>query len=383
MKRHRRVWSAGLVALVCLGMLAACTPRRSPGDFYDAPAKLRFGLPGTVIWANPIDLPASFNAGAYRVMYHSRDAQNRDVAVTGTIYYPKEPAPRGGWPVISWGHGTSGLSSSCAPSRNGAFRNGFGLKGVVVASDYVGLGPNGQRHAYLSGKSEGHSIIDIVRAACWIKGVHASRHWVTVGVSQGGHATLFAGELACSYAPELDLKGIVAAAPGSGLLDTYPGDSPLVVDIITLLALYGGAVDHPQVHPDDYVTPLTASKAGVLDTGCLSDAALAFAGIPRDQMFKADPRLTEPARSVAIENNPGRFRSSAPILLVQGTADTTVVPARTAKLLSDECALHQPVSFVSIPGGTHDSALSTAAPQVSAWLNDRMAGVRAPTSCPG
>ncbi len=196
MKRQRRVWSAGLVALVCLGLFAACTPPRSPGDFYDAPARLRPGLPGTVIWANPIDLPASFNAGAYRVMYHSRDAQNRDVAVTGTIYYPLEAAPPGGWPVVSWGHGTTGLSSTCAPSRNGAARNGFGIKGVVVASDYVGLGPNGQRHAYLSGKSEGHSIIDIVRAARWIKGVHAGRRWVTVGVSQGGHASLFAGELA-------------------------------------------------------------------------------------------------------------------------------------------------------------------------------------------
>ncbi len=131
------------------------------------------------------------------------------------------------------------------------------------------------------------------------------------------------------------------------------------------------------------MTPLTASKAGVLDTGCLNDAAAAFAGIPRDQLFKADPRTTEPARSVAIENNPGRFRSSAPILLVQGTADTTVVPPRTEKLLSDECALHQPVQRISIPGGTHDTALSLAASQVSTWLNDRMAGSPPPTSCAG
>jgi len=314
-------------------------------------------------------------------MYHSRDAENRDRAVTGTISYPIDRPPPGGWPVVSWAHGTSGLSSSCAPSRNGAATGSYGLRAVVVATDYVGLGPLGERHAYLSGPAEGHSVIDIVRAARRIPWVHAGRQWVTVGVSQGGHASLFAGELARRYAPELDLRGVVAAAPGSNLTEIFPGDAQVVVDVVTVLALYGIAEDHPQIHPADYVTPLTAEHAKVIDTGCLNDLAISLATVPHDQLFLHDPRTTEPAHSTAIANEPGHAPSAAPILLVQGTADTTVVPTRTEKLRGQLCAWHEPVAEVIVPGGTHDSAIRAAAPQIGAWLADRLAGVAPPTTC--
>ena len=283
--------------------------------------------------------------------------------------------------MVSWAHGTSGMSSACAPSRNGAATGSYGLRAVVVATDYVGLGPIGERHPYLSGPAEGNSVIDIVRAARRIPWVHAGRQWVTVGVSQGGHASLFAGQLARRYAPELDLRGVVAAAPGSNLTEIFPGDSPLVVDLITVLALYGMAEDHPQVHPADYVTPLTAERAKVIDTGCLNDAALSIGSIPHDQLFRRDPRTTEPARSVAIADEPGHAPSAAPILLVQGTSDVVVVPARTEKLRGQLCAWHQPVAEVVVPGGTHDTAIRTATPQIGAWLADRLARVPAPTSC--
>jgi pimeloyl-ACP methyl ester carboxylesterase len=273
------------------------------------------------------------------------------------------------------------MSSSCAPSRNGAATGSYGLHAVVVASDYVGLGPKGERHAYLSGEAEGFSVIDIVRAARRIPWVHAGRQWATVGVSQGGHASLFAGELARRYAPELDLEGVVAAAPGSNLTELFPGDTEVVADVVTVLGLYGMAEDHPQVHPEDYVTPLTAERAKVMDTGCLSDVAVALATIPQDQLFTHNPRTTEPARSVALANDPGHARSAAPILLIQGTADTTVVPARTEKLRGQLCALHEPVAEVIVPGGTHDSAIRIANPQIGAWLADRFAGAPAPTSC--
>lgn len=378
LRSARRRGAVVVAVLLCVGLLTACVPR-PPGDFYAAPKPLRPGLPGKIIWAEPMSAAPGY--AALRVMYHSRDAELRDRAVTGTIYYPTDPAPPGGWPVVSWAHGTSGLASKCAPSRNGAATGSWGIRGVVVATDYVGLGPVGERHPYLSGKAEGFSVIDIVRAARRIPWVHAGRTWVTVGVSQGGHASLFAGELARRYAPELDLKGIVAAAPGSNLTETFPGDTPLVVNVISVLALYGAAEDHPQIHPADYVTPLTQEKSSVLDTGCINDAAVAFASIPFDQLFTRDPRTTEPARSVALENDPGHVRSGAPILLVQGTADGTVVPARTEKLRQELCALHQPVAEVMVPGGTHDSAIGTAKPEISAWLADRLAGAAPPTSC--
>ncbi len=378
--RTRRIAGALALAVACVLLFAACIPR-PPGDFYDAPVPLHGDRPGAVIWAEPLPVTTGANAEAWRVMYHSRDSQNRDVAVTGTIYYPTDPAPPGGWPVVSYAHGTAGMASQCAPSRNGASTGSFGVRGIVVATDYMGLGPTGQRHAFLSGAAEGHSVIDIVRAVRQFPGAHASRHWVTVGVSQGGHASLFAGQLARAYAPELHLDGVVADAPGSGLLDTYPGDSQLVVDVITVMALYGIAVDHPQIHPEDYVTPRTAEAAKALDTGCLTETAIALAGIPHADLFTADPRTTSPAREAALENSPGGSPIGAPVLLVQGTADTTVVPARTDALLEKLCRCRKPIQLLTVPGGTHDNTPSLAKAEIATWLNDRLAGVHAPTSC--
>lgn len=375
--RHRH-GAAVLASVLCVGLLGACVPR-PPGDFFAAPAPLRSHRPGTVVWAEPI--PAAVGYAALRVMYHSRDAQHRDRAVTGTIFYPTDPAPAGGWPVVSWAHGNAGMSSSCAPSRNGAATGSYGTRAVVVASDYVGLGPAGERHAFSSGQAAGYSVIDIVRAARRIPWVHAGRQWVTVGASEGGHASLFAGELARKYAPELNLVGVVAEEPISNLTENFPGDAPLVMDIVTVLALYGLAEDHPVVHPADYVTPLTAERASVMDTGCLSEIAIGLAPIPHDQLFNADPRTTEPARSVMIANDPGHVRSVAPILLVQGSADPVIVPARTERLRNTLCALGQPVAQVLIPGGTHDTTPGAAKPQIGAWIADRLAGVPAPTSC--
>lgn len=35
----------------------------------------------------------------------------------------------------------------------------FGVRGVLVAADYPGLGPNGQRHSYLSGTEPARSVL--------------------------------------------------------------------------------------------------------------------------------------------------------------------------------------------------------------------------------
>ena len=36
---------------------------------------------------------------------------------TGAVYLPAGPPPDGGWPVVSWAHGTTGVGDACAPSH--------------------------------------------------------------------------------------------------------------------------------------------------------------------------------------------------------------------------------------------------------------------------
>jgi pimeloyl-ACP methyl ester carboxylesterase len=353
------------------------------GDFFDVPDPLPAGEPGELIRVQQIDRPNEPDRVTLRVMYHTRDARDRDVAATGTIAYPLAEAPEGGWPVVSYGHGTSGLAPKCAPSRSNWSPPSFGIQGVMVAADYPGLGPNGQRHSYLSGRSEGQSVIDIVRAARRIPDAGAGKRWAAVGESQGGHAVLFADELADSYASELELVGTVPVAPGAELPSTFPGDTEQVIGIVTVLGLFGMAEDYPEIDPADYASPELLAASPILDTECLDEVSLALAVIPYEDLFIADPRRTEPALSVLIENDPARRATSAPLLLVQGTADPVVVPARTDALLERLCGLGADVELVTIPGAAHDVLRHVGTTVVGPWLESRFSGGPTASSCDG
>ena len=46
---------------------------------------------------------------------------------------------------------------------------------------------------------------------------------------------------------------------------SYGGIDPFVASVVGAMALYGGATEHPDLVPDDYVTP-AAAAAGVCST---------------------------------------------------------------------------------------------------------------------
>ena len=171
-------------------------------------------------------------------------------------------------------------------------------------------------------------------------------------------------------------------APGSNLGETYPGDSPQVIGIVTVLGLFGIAVDHQQIDPADYASPELLAASPVLDTACLGEASLALAAIPIDRLFSADPRFTEPARSVMLDNDPARRTTSAPLLLLQGDADPVVVPARTGALLAQLCALGADVELITIPGAGHDISFQAASTLIAPWVDARLAGETPGSSCP-
>ena len=129
---------------------------------------------------------------------------------------------------ISWAHGTTGIADQCAPSRDGSNARSVSyaypllqrwLKAgyAVVRTDYEGLGTPGD-HPYLIGRSEGHSVLDAVRAARKLD-KRLGKRVVIAGHSQGGQSALWAASLAPKYTPDLKLRGTVAFAPVSHLAE--------------------------------------------------------------------------------------------------------------------------------------------------------------------
>lgn len=348
-------------------------------DFYIVPDPLPPGEPGDLIRVE--DLGVVEGVRTWRVMYHSRDAQDQDRGVTGIISHPVGEAPEEGWPVVAWAHGTVGMASPCAPSRSGGAAPGFGIDGVHVATDYIGLGPVGERHPYLSSRSQAHSVIDSVRAAHALDGVEVDDAWVAVGHSQGGHSALWTNELGESYAPELDLRGTVSIAPASMLTENY-GDHDLIIPrMVGLMALYGYEADYPEIDVEDYVGPDILSADDVVDSGCSDDIISAFVVVPYDEHFVNDPIETEPAASVVRENDPGHEPVDSPLMLVAGEIDNYVVPERVDALFDRLCGIGQVTEQILVPGADHGSVVPGAGDQTTAWLQDRLDGVEATTAC--
>ena len=122
--------------------------------FYDPPP-LGERTPGTLLRSEPFDgysLPPG--ARAVRILYVSRALDGARDAVSGVVLIPAGSPPRGGWPVIAWAHGTSGVARMCAPSLMKDVEYGSeGLMPMVaagfagIATDYAGLGTPGA-HQY-------------------------------------------------------------------------------------------------------------------------------------------------------------------------------------------------------------------------------------------
>lgn len=349
--------------------------------FYVVPKPLPAGKPGQLIRIQ--ELRTDDGHTSVRVMYHSTDATGADRAVTGIVTYPEADPPAGGWPVISTAHGTTGVASRCAPSRTVEVAPGWGVEGVWAMTDYVGLGPVGERHPYLSKASEGNAVIDIVRAARQLRAAHAGTRWIAIGHSQGGHGALSAHELAAARAPELELVGTVALAPGAMVDRVYGGIDPIVTTILTMMAMYGGRSEHPDIDLADYLTPEALAASKVFDTGCLDQITTALIPVAIGGAFTHDPRRTEPARSLILANDVGEVAvDGVPVFLASGTRDDRVVIERVRDLFARMCAAGQVTQLTVVDGADHGSILPATAAAVTAFIEDRLAGRPPKDTCP-
>ncbi len=351
-------------------------------EFYVPPDPLPTGSPGDLLRVQRIGSTGGRTTS--RVMYLSEDAGGNPRAVTGVVTHPDGDPPRGGWPVVSTAHGTTGVAGICAPSRDGRPAADWGVEGVHVATDYVGMGPVGEIHPYLSKPSEGNAVIDAVTAVRQLPDAHAGTRWISIGHSQGGHGALSAHELAATRAPELELVGTVALAPAAMLDRVYGGIDPIVTSILTMMALRGGATEHPEIDPADYLTPEALAASEVVESACLDEITDALIPVAAAGAFRADPRTTEPAAGLLKDNDVGSIAvDGVPVLLASGTLDDRVVIERVRDLYDSMCTAGQVTELHVIDGADHGSVLPATAELVSSWIRARLDGAAPVDSCAG
>ena len=252
---------------------------------------------------------AGLHGTMYRVMYASRNVYNKPVAVTGVIAVPNGTPPAGGFPVVSWGHGTNGMADVCAPSlsprRTCRSRTLLDQGWVVTASDYQGEGTPGLM-PYLAGVSAARNTIDIVGPRASFRPrtrVTASRP----GHSEGGQTAMFALKIGAAYAPGLQLKGVVAGAPPSQFKFIYNvlKNSPFRYYLLMAAGGLNAAYGNVNAPLEQVLTPLGLQQIPKLDKGCTGYLVQQFGSLSTASLVKADPLAPFPPQADA----PHRQRS--------------------------------------------------------------------------
>jgi pimeloyl-ACP methyl ester carboxylesterase len=391
--RRRLLASSVAIAVTLTGVLATGAAAKSgtgaiPAPkglpaFYAVPTPLPT-KPGTLLKSQRVNVK-DLHGTLYRVMYVSKSEQGKPVAVTGQIVVPNGTAPSGGWPVVSWAHGTDGMADQCAPSlqpgSNTPATNALLDKGwLVVATDYRGEGTPGL-HPYIAGVDAARDTIDVVRAAHSLKGSHASSTYVVWGHSQGGHTAMFVVDIAGSYAPDLHLKGVVAGAPPSQfkLIYSFLTTSPFKYYLLMAAGGLNAAFGDKVAPLDQVLTPKGLSLLPVLEKGCSGYVEKQLHDIPLDQVAKGDPFNVPAWKKLLSADDPENFSraTSIPLLIIHGGNDEQI-PTASSQLLADHlCGIGQPLERWVYPGQSHAGVIGPSLADMIHWIDDRFAGTTA------
>lgn len=396
------------MAIIVLGLVLAATallwrpsgpedavaPAQAPEGpgFYEPTAEqVAAGEHGNLIWSRETVSGPTIGGATHLVLYRSTSAKGKPVAVSGVVSVPAGDPPEGGWPVVSWGHGTTGMADECAPSRSavdpqtgvytaamdemtaGLVEDGY----AVVRTDYEGLGTPGP-HPYLMGQSAGAAMADIVLAAHEVT-PDLSDEWIAMGHSQGGQAALFTSRFTGAYTPGLDLRGIVALAPPSQLgavVGMTGGSAPARTSTASFLGpLLVAAARTGDMPLEQVVSSRGRELLPHLEDRCVAELFRndSFGGISVED-FLADGADLERLGRVVGTNDAAELHPKVPVLLVQGAEDTTVPQLLSDRLAEQYRDRGTDLEYEVVPAADHISMLSKTAPDVHAWVGDAFAG---------
>lgn len=347
------------------------------------------------------------------IRYNMPNVNGERAEATAMVFYPNIPQPQDGWRVVVWEHGTVGSGDSCAPSNNQLNNNFRGLASsllaqgyVIVAPDYEGLGTRGI-HPYLNLKSAAQSAIYAVRAFKEQQGNRFNGAWVSVGQSQGGHASLATAQFADE---DPNYKAAIAAAPASSLGYIISEVAPQALNalveagqdnaakaVYAELLAYAAyvAVGIKAYEPGFNYRNIFSSRAAIVAEkaeGTTGENGLCLGPLITEYMQDIDDYLVNnPEKTVVdypglvenfqnnssvekfLENNqPATEKINVPVMIIQGTADMAVPYPVTNTLQQGLKDMGTTVNFVEVENASHTEAIVQSRTQLLTFINTYM-----------
>jgi fermentation-respiration switch protein FrsA (DUF1100 family) len=219
-------------------------------------------------------------------------------------------------------------------------------------------------------------VLDAARAVRQLPNVSIGPTTAIAGYSQGGHAALWAHQLAAEWTPDLDIVGTMAGAAASELVALLGSTRGYEADLLRVLAIGGMAAADPSLDPATVLTPAGLAALAELDGGCSSappDPASPLVSAPLEQ--------TEPWAQLLTDNTPGTVAGRAPVLIIHSQEDLNVPVETSATLLARLCDAGQVAERRVLPSGDHAAAAIPAYEQALDWFADLARGTAPVSSC--
>ncbi len=416
MRNNRRFLSKAVLSVTALTTIGAAAPVASviteapahastitpvvgPSGlaFYTPPSTLPTGNPGSLIQYAPITLNLGSTAPANSanvIMYLSTDQSGNPDVVTGTVILPTAPwTGSGPRPVVDYAFGTQGMAQNCAPSMQmvagteydaagviGALQKGY----AVVATDYVGYTTGGSP-TYIIGQSEGHAVLDAVRAAVQIPnvGITLSNPVITWGFSQGGGASTWAAVLQPTYAPDVNLVGAAAGGVPANLGAVASFSSGSVDSAFVMYALMGFVGAYPSVISESGLfnaQGLAMVKQLSTDGICTINVLSApFTNVNVNNMINI-PLSTLTSTAVAEQSNLGSTPVKVPYFQYTGSQDQ-MVPVTQQFALKQQFCSEGVTDDYHLYDSDHLLTDLAATTDVLNWMQTILSGGPAPSTC--
>jgi len=356
-----------------------------------------------VLW-KPLAAPkAILTVDSWLLTFQSVYPDGAPATITAQLFIPEYPDTQRR-SLYVFATGSTGITAACRASREHIAGIRWGLyrthvlawagQGVVgMLPDYMGFADKGRLQPFYSAVAEGRMLLDAIRAARAFmasgqadaaKGVGDTVPFVA-GFSQGGHAAFAAADLRDSWAPDVNLSGVIGYGPAADvqtLFREFPVDAPMA--IYTYSKMYGT----DRFDPAKILLPKWADTLeDDVTRQCIGGMQAYYPWKPRDMFRKefADALLGgklatayPSVDAIMKENSTGLTGHGIPALILEGT-DDIVVSVKSQTAWAESLRARGSAVQLSIYKGVRHDSRQAGFPEALAWVKALTAGGTPPS----
>lgn len=380
--------------------------------FYAVPGNFTPSTPpGTLLKVEPLTNTTFYtlapNLALSRILFTTETHNGTVVPASAYILWPFSPNLEPGSEkarTVVFAHGASGEFGDCAPSHMRTLLYQFqapyalALAGfAVVAPDYQGLGINYTfdfksnsaqpaaiplHHPLVGSTALANDLFYSQQAALKAFPARLSDRFVIMGHSEGGGAAWAAAERQ-EMDPIPGYLGTVAGSPAANFSAIVEAALSLGVTEIPSVTLLAWAVQgmFPAFRLSDVLTPLGIARlelqAEIAGCQAVTTAFQQGDGTPHAPLLQDDWYNNFYLQSYLRSSSVGGRGFAGPMLVIQGTADQTILEVVTSAAVNATCSAHPDsvLEYLVVNGTTHVPTLFATQGEWIRWINARFDSV--------